>query len=138
MASRRTVALCRKSLLVSSAGASLKKRAGLQVLELGEGHQPRSSRSGRARPMRSCPIWPWFGDWALQLLQARPDLLLVGVDLASDRLGDLVRLIESVWQPEINLRTATCPRCAKMKGGEFAEDSDEVTTKGDPKTEERS
>jgi hypothetical protein len=85
MASMRTVALCRKSLLVSSAGASLKKRAGLQVLELGEGHQPRSSRSGRARPMRSCPIWPWFGDWALQLLQARPDLLLVGVDLASDR-----------------------------------------------------
>jgi hypothetical protein len=77
-------------------------------------------------------------DSTLELPWAMSRLLSIGVDLASDRLGDLVRLIESVWQPEINLRTATCPRCAKMKGGEFAEDSDEVTTKGDPKTEERS
>jgi len=110
MANMRRVALCGSSLLLSSIGASLKNRAELRVLEVEEGL---STAEQQERALRADAVvfdlTAVPRDWPLELLRARPDLLLIGVDLATDRAfvlsgrytrlwtaGDLVQLIESV------------------------------------------
>ena len=105
----RTVALFTNSLVVSSIGASLEGRAGLQVVRI----DPASPGAVR-RLSSSCPdvaivdLYTAQSERAIALLRKYPGLLLIGVDPSSNELlvlsgqpaqvlttDDLVQLIEA-------------------------------------------
>ncbi len=104
----RRVALCTNSVVVSSIGASLEGRPGVQVLHI----DPRSPDAVR----RLRDLWPDIAivdltmeeSEPISLLRKYPGLLLIGVDLNSDELvvlssepaspltmDNLMRLIET-------------------------------------------
>ena len=81
-----TVALYGNSLLLSGIGASLERRTGLHVVFLDPALPWAAERLSALRPdvvvfdvAEACP------DSAIALWKARPQLLLIGVDLAKDQ-----------------------------------------------------
>jgi len=80
----RTVALYGNSLVVSSIGASLQGRAGLQVSSVDATLPDAASRLGALQPdVVIYDLAMAQPEFALALWKAQPNLLLIGVDLTT-------------------------------------------------------
>ena len=105
----RTVALCTNSLVVSSIGASLEGRAGLQVVRIDPALPDAIRRLGNLRPdVAILDLSAAQSTLSISLLRQYPGLLLIGIDPSSNELlvlsghtahvlttDDLVQLIEA-------------------------------------------
>jgi hypothetical protein len=105
----RTVALYGNSLVISSIGASLQGRAGLQVLFVDAALPDAASRLGALQPdVVIFDLAVAQPEFALALWKAQPRLLLIGIDLTNGQalvlsgqpsrlltMGDLLQVIES-------------------------------------------
>jgi hypothetical protein len=105
----RTVALYGNSLVVSSIGAGLQGRAGLQVLSVDSALPDAARRLGALQPdVIIFDLAVAHPEFAIALWKAQPRLLLIGVDLTTGQalvlssqpsrlltVDDLVHVIES-------------------------------------------
>lgn len=82
----RTVILYGNSLSVSSVGASLSECAGLHVASVSSGESDTVSQLIELQPdVIIFDLMATQSDFALALLQTKPGLLLVGVDMKTDK-----------------------------------------------------
>ncbi len=82
----QTVVVIGNSLLMSSIGASLQACAGLQVLAVDAEAHDAACRLGMLQPdVVLFDLGAARPDFAMTLLKAQPDLLLIGVDLATNQ-----------------------------------------------------
>ena len=82
----QTVVLIGNSLLMSSIGASLQDCAGLQVLTVDAQVYDAAHRLGALQPdVVLFDLGAAQRDFAMTLWKAQPDLLLIGVDLATNQ-----------------------------------------------------
>jgi hypothetical protein len=87
MANTRTVVLYGNSLVVSSVGASLRDRAGLELVRLDAGVPDAAQRLEALRPdVVLFDLATAQPDFAVTLLKEHTKLLLIGVDLTNARM----------------------------------------------------
>src|SRR5512139_1534260 len=105
----RTVVLYGNSLVMSSIGASLQGRAGLQVLSVAATLPDAASQLGALKPdVMIFDLTMAQPEFAIALWKAQPSLLLIGVDLTTGQalvlsgqpsrlftMDDLLQVIES-------------------------------------------
>jgi hypothetical protein len=87
MATTRRVVLYGKSLVVSTIGASLQACADLELVHIDAPLASLAQRLGTLEPVAVLfDLAAAQSDFAVALLRERPELILIGVDPASDRV----------------------------------------------------